>query len=75
MKYISLKSDVRLTIGTGNMPVDLASMETKSRVGLTEDESAVAMLLTDPCPAKVNLLPRTSSCEAIWGTTCLRSRR
>lgn len=56
MRYIRLKDDVRLTVGTGSHPVDLASMSTKSRVGLDDNESTVAMLLTDPCPAKIEPL-------------------
>lgn len=56
MRYIRLKDDVRLSVGTGSHPVDLASMSTKKRVGLDDNESAVAMLLTDPCPAKIEAL-------------------
>ncbi len=56
MRYIRLKDDVRLTVGTGSHPVDLASMSTKSRVGLDDNESTVAMLLSDPCPAKIEEL-------------------
>ncbi len=47
---LKLKSDSYFTVGAGAHPVDLVSKASGDRIGLNEDEAAVAMLLMEGCP-------------------------
>lgn len=69
---LKLLSDALLTVGSGSHPVDLVSKSSGARVGLSEDEAAVAMLLAEGVPSGDGLTKLVQSHGVAWDAPTLK---